>query len=428
MNCKCGNEMIKAGTRFNRKGRFQRYKCKKCGKYTQVSLEKAKSKIISYLKEIPKPIETPNERNISGVFENIRNIDDFIKEFNIDTEEWAINKHKINFYGSEKNPNFQMNAEMVKINPTEQRIPTIKQIKTNHKSKQHIGSLKCPDIEYKKSIVIGDAQIGFRRDLTTNKLIPFHDRKALNLTLEIIGDLEPDEVIIAGDMLDLAEAGKYTKEPEFYFTIQPALIEYSYFLEQIRNSLPNAKIVYLLGNHEKRLQKSIVENMLFAYNIKKYKETVPALSLRNLLSLDDMDIDVIEEYPGGEYWINDRLRVIHGETTKVSSELNNSKICTIMGHIHKIIKEYKTSHYKNGVEKIFVESIGCLCDITGSVPGVKKNNNWQQSILLVETYNEKYFNTQQIVYHSGVASLNGNLYVGTDNTKEIEDMFKLYLQ
>jgi len=395
---------------FNNQG--SRFKCSKCKKTFSNNIQNESHVIIE---------EKLNEQVMISKDIKIKTLDDLLKFGNVDLKVWNVDRNILNFWGNSENPNHQVKAWLTKIVPDKQVIPTIKKI-----------NVEIPDIKYskrkvygksKKSLVVGDAQVGFRRDVLTGELTPFHDRKAMDLTLNLINKIKPDEIIIAGDMLDFAEAGKYLKEPEFYFTFQPAIYEFANWLGNIRRVTPNSKIVYMIGNHEVRLANYIKENMLFAYGLKRFKGELSLLSLRNLLDLDSMEIEIIEEYPGGQYWINDNLRVIHGEYVQVAKELSNSKVSTIQGHNHRIEKMFKTAHGRDGIEKMFVESLGCLCHIDGRVPGVKKQPNWQQSVILVETM-EDFFNTQQIVYHSGRTLYNGELLYGEDNTKEIEELFK----
>jgi hypothetical protein len=163
--------------------------------------------------------------------------------------------------------------------------------------------------------------------------------------------------------------------------------------------------------------------MAFAWTLKNPKTDYSILSLRNLLDLDSFDIEFIEDYPGGQYWINENLRVVHGDYTKIDTELKNSKVSTIMGHLHRIEKKFKTSHGRDGIDKMFVETVGGLCKIDGTVPGVSKQPDWQQSILLVNTV-DKFFDTKQIVFHDGRTIHDNKLFVGSDYTAEINKQFE----
>jgi UDP-2,3-diacylglucosamine pyrophosphatase LpxH len=75
--------------------------------------------------------------------------------------------------------------------------------------------------------------------------------------------VQPDTVVINGDWLDMSEwSDKFAREPGFFFTTQPALFECHYWLQKLRRTLPNARIVYIEGNHEIRLKNSMTSHLL----------------------------------------------------------------------------------------------------------------------------------------------------------------------
>lgn len=423
---KCGSvELKKNGKRYNSSGETigQFYRCNDCDSRFLVNFEEVivtdlGSKNSTHIEEELKD----NEKIITFTGTKIPMTEkEVIEMYKIDLDIWTIEKLKFNQWGQEDKPNKQSTVILRKIIPDNPKCPVLKKIEM---PKFGIQPRDWSKKDIKKTIVACDSHIGFRRNLLSNKLEPFHDRQALDLFLNLCDYIQPDELILAGDMLDISEGSqKFLKEPEFYFTTQSALIEFGYILQKLRKSLPKTKIVYMIGNHEERLRKFALDNMAFAYTLKQPGTDMSILSLRNLLDLDSLCIDFIEDYPKGNYWINSKLRVIHGQVTKLESELSKSKISTIMGHTHKTSRKFKTSHGRDGIEKMFVETIGVLSKIDGTVPG-DAEPDWQQSILLVNTVGDKYFDTHAIVFHSGNTIYNDILFSGSDYTKEIESHFK----
>ncbi|MEG7688988.1 hypothetical protein U2044_15455, partial [Listeria monocytogenes] len=84
------------------------------------------------------------------------------------------------------------------------------------------------------TVVLPDMQIGFKRDPITNQLIPLHDRRAMFVAVESIKRINPNRIVLLGDNLDFAELSKYPTSPDHTFTIQDALLEYSWWLGLIR--------------------------------------------------------------------------------------------------------------------------------------------------------------------------------------------------
>ncbi|WP_218571937.1 hypothetical protein, partial [Pseudomonas sp. SZ57] len=81
-----------------------------------------------------------------------------------------------------------------------------------------------------------------------------------------------------------------------------------------RANAPEAEVTLIEGNHDRRLQKSILRNAKAAFGLKRANdpESWPVLSVPNLLRLDDLGVEYVEGYPAGEKWINDNLVCIHG--------------------------------------------------------------------------------------------------------------------
>lgn len=99
------------------------------------------------------------------------------------------------------------------------------------------------------ALIIPDSQNGFYRE--GNKLFPIHDRRAWGVAIEMARILQPDDIILLGDMVDLPDwSEKFTLSKDMYFTTQPTILETGYWLTVLRQSNPNSRIRYLEGNHE----------------------------------------------------------------------------------------------------------------------------------------------------------------------------------
>jgi len=416
----CGSER----TRRNGKGRivdknsFDR-KCIECNRrftvfdvefndewYKKVFAKNLESKVV-------KEIEGDNG-SIESNSTDIKTLDELIEFCKIDLSVWDIEKHIVNKYGV----NFQVKAWM------EKKVLGKKTIEIIHPvlfTLPLVPSIKIPQSKIKKTIILADMQIGFNRDINTGSLEPFHDRSAINCALDIIRDEQPEEIILNGDNLDLTEASKFEKKPEYFFTLQPAINEMGWLLSVLRTISPNSKIVWISGNHENRIEKSITNNLVYAYGIKPYNCDIPVMSLYNLLGMEKLDITYIPRYPSGTYWINNDLKVIHGEFIKLNKELEITKVSTIMSHVHKIEQTARTTTGRNGSSNVFIVSTGCLCKIDGTVPGVNSRPNWQNGITYVESTENK-FNIQNVQIINGETLFKSKEYKGKDYEEVIKDI------
>jgi hypothetical protein len=285
----------------------------------------------------------------------------------------------------------------------------------------------------KVAILGPDPQIGFRLDPKTKELDPFHDRRAMNIFLQVIKEFEPDKIINLGDLLDFPQFGRYAQEPGFALTTQDTLEEGHRFLAEQRANAPDAEIVVLEGNHDLRLASYIMQNAKAAFGITRAKDPSgwPVMSVPYLLRMDELNINYVAGYPAGEYYINDRLKCIHGRRTgqrgKVAARvLEDERISTVTGHNHHIELLHKTLHSRNGPVSSYAASLGCLCRIDGVVPSygnginehgnaVKKYEDWQQGIGII--YYEEGEGDHTLVHvpiHEGKAIIDGKVYQAED--------------
>ena len=278
------------------------------------------------------------------------------------------------------------------------------------------------------AMILPDMQVGYYRS-RSGDLEPIHDEEAIAVALAITADINPTLVILVGDNLDGAELGKYRTSPAYQQTTQAAIDRLATLCAELRHAAPNARIVWLAGNHEERLPRYLLDNAVAAFGLRKGNapDSWPVLSLPYLARMDEHDIEFVPGYPASAFWINDRLRVIHGD--KVASGgstahkyLGNEKVSVIYGHIHRREYAARTREDRDGPKEIMAASPGCLATINGAVPSTKggldldgrpmtRVEDWQQGIGVV-TYQEGdgMFAYHNIAIHDGWAMWAGKEY------------------
>jgi predicted phosphodiesterase len=254
---------------------------------------------------------------------------------------------------------------------------------------------------WKTAALLPDTQFGFRRDLQTAALDPFHDDRALDVSLQILDGERPDLTIFLGDVLDLASFGKYRQEPGFVLTVQPTIdTAYEYIAKAMAYSKEGR---FIEGNHDVRLQNMIIDNAVAAFGIRRAAAPPsewPVLSVPFLLNLDDLGVKYVGGYPAGATYINDNLAAIHGR--KVGNDrrsaatmvVEDERVSVVFGHVHRIETTYRTRNTRGAAKISLAHTPGCLCRIDGAVPGVKGGmdafghavkswENWQNGMTIV---------------------------------------------
>lgn len=369
-----------------------------------------------------------NERVIDSKSRRIATLEQLIEFCQIDLSVWKIDRHVINKWEVGINsdgtvitsPLFQVKAWLSKIEP-EAIKPVIQPIQINADIPK-MGKTKKAG--YKKSLLLGDAQIGFTRSMRTGKLDPFHDRRTIDIAFQLLKKHQFDLVVIGGDWLDFSMWSKqFLKKPSFYFTTQPALVECAWILSIFRQLQPDAEIIFLEGNHEIRPEKAIMEHFVDGYGLRSADnvEGMAVMSIPNLLGLPKLNIQYYGNYPANEYWLNDRAVIRHGDTAKKGSGATVSALAKeaisteVVFHIHRLEMVSKTIHTREGTEIVNQFCPGCLCRIDGSVPGDDRPN-WQQGIGVINYDDKRYINIEPIPIQDGQALYRDEIYTGNDYT------------
>jgi predicted phosphodiesterase len=262
--------------------------------------------------------------------------------------------------------------------------------------------------KWQVAVAGADTQIGYRN--VNGELDPFHDEKAMALFVELVRLEKPERVILAGDIIDLAEQGRWTQEAGFALTTQAAIDRTYRFLYDLREAAPSAKIDLIEGNHDKRMQNFVELNAKSAFGLKRagWPDEWPVMSIPYLLRLDELKVTYYDAYPNAHVWINNNLRAEHG--TKVNSNgstaqryLNETPhISRLFGHTHRQEVVQRTTWDRMGKIRSQAINPGCLCRVDGAVPGVHGSigadgkpatyyEDWQQGAAVIRYTDDEFF-------------------------------------
>lgn len=295
-------------------------------------------------------------------------------------------------------------------------------------------SIKLPAIktkpkkaEFKSCVILPDMQIGYYR--SHNGLEPTHDEDALDIALAITAQVNPDMVVMVGDNLDMPEFGKYRLSSAYAMTTQASIDRATTMCAQVRAAAPNAEIYWIAGNHEERIVNYVIDNAKAAFGLKRGNtpESWPVLSVPYLCRFDDYGVQYVPGYPAGKVWINQRIKVIHGDKVRSNgstahSFLGSQKTSVIYGHIHRREWAERSREDWDGAKTIMAASPGTLARTDGMVPSTKGGidldgrpltivEDWQQGLAVVH-YEEGdgEFWYEQIAIHNKRAYYNGKVY------------------
>lgn len=237
------------------------------------------------------------------------------------------------------------------------------------------------------TIAAGDAQY------------PFADEHSVGLFHRAVRELQPDTVVLVGDMVDFPALSKYEQRKEWVGSTQASIDGYHGFLAKTRANAPNSRIVAVHGNHEQRLISSLERNLSEVAGLRRALGNRALLSVQNLCRYDELEVESVDGYPNGVFWLEDNLKFIHGTNTKkggsnAAKYLQEERETTIYGHTHRQELAYRTYAQKVGAVTLGAGSPGALCRLDGLVPGyhyspqadgapVQKAEDWQAGIMII---------------------------------------------
>lgn len=324
--------------------------------------------------------------------------DKLLRRVGLDPAEWVVTnvKAREGTWGSADAPNEQLRLE-VSVRPALSglKLPELKGWKPLPKPKPR--KTTGPST----AVVCGDHHA------------PHHDKTLHRLFCEFLTDEQPDLIEINGDLLDFADISRHRQMPKtgpggeypFTNTVNECLQSGFNLLLDYRTACPDAQIRLKFGNHDMRLYYSLVDNLKGLYDITAAGEQTPALSLRNLLRLDELHIELVEkDWEKAKTRIGKRLTALHGYSTsknpggKMLTELSGS---TLQGHSHRMSLIYRTAHDPDdGTETRLAGECGCMCEIEDGL-GYANCPDWQQGAMLVKTWPNNDFTVAPIVYLPG---------------------------
>jgi predicted phosphodiesterase len=192
---------------------------------------------------------------------------------------------------------------------------------------------------------------------------PFHDPDVLAVVQAIAEDTQPDWLIHGGDLLDCRHLSRFSKNPDRKDSQQDEIDMAREHLATMRLAAPNSRFVYLEGNHEQRLQRTLWDSEGTAAVLTQLRVIKKALTWPVLLGLDELNI---EFYPYGE---QSKQKLLPKFITKHGNIVRQASGATAMAELRKYGKSGSSGHtHRLGVvwhrdsngSHTWVET-GCTC-------------------------------------------------------------------
>jgi len=198
--------------------------------------------------------------------------------------------------------------------------------------------------------------------------VPYHNTHALDAAIEYGKEKGVNAVIINGDFLDCYQISSYEKDPSKR-SFAEELKMGKEILEIIRICFKEAKIVYVMGNHEERYEK---------YMFSKAPELlgIDALDMYQLLDFGHLGIDIVRNK---RYLELGNLTLLHGHELAGSSSsgvaralYNKTRTFAMCGHHHQT-DEFSVKDIRQRATRAW--TVGCLCELNPAYRPINKYNH-----------------------------------------------------
>jgi predicted phosphodiesterase len=195
---------------------------------------------------------------------------------------------------------------------------------------------------------------------------PFVNKAAWKLLLDVGKALKPHLIVIHGDFFDFYSVSRHLLDPQMDFrTWKDEMAAAREGLDELISTVPHKDLVYLEGNHEKRLIKYIHEKAPKLSGLFKAEECMGL----------PRDIKYIPYGQMGKYVIGN-LVCVHGSRAgenPAASMVKKFRSSVIFGHTHKI-QEY---HIQNAHGDDFVAlNIGWLGNQRQAADYIQDISDW----------------------------------------------------
>lgn len=194
---------------------------------------------------------------------------------------------------------------------------------------------------FKKVVIVGD----------------LHDKNVdeffMDVFLDSIERINPDVIVLNGDIFDLPEFSKYTVDPRDWDVVGRIKYAHDHILGPIREICPNAQIDFIEGNHEFRLLRHLADA---TPALRAVLSDLHGMTVASLLGLDKFKINYIAKGNLAAYSLGDQ----HKEIAKNYKIYFNSFIVSHDGSAKNLgFPGVNGHHHKTEVEAMYNEHFGC---------------------------------------------------------------------
>lgn len=310
----------------------------------------------------------------------LNNTDQLLRERGLDPDDWEIANCIVNEWDWHGETYKQLKVHLKRKRRLDMIVPArvkLGKVWSDFGIRQHLD-----DDEAELVVFVGDQHA------------PFQDPELHKRFCEFLYQQDPERGVLMGDTIDLTNASRHPREPDWAASTQECLDAGGQMICEYREASEETKWVKLLGNHEERLRRAVIDGLGDFYGLRPAQVTgmpdlPPIFDPAFLLRLDEFNITPVGykgNYKHAKHVVTPYLVAQHGENARAGSgssvlgALGKIDYSLIIGHTHRQGLVQKTIRQSNGVPRLLQGGeTGCMCRIEdglGYAPGADWSNGF----------------------------------------------------
>jgi hypothetical protein len=159
-----------------------------------------------------------------------------------------------------------------------------------HASVKHYSDISQERMNYGSTYDMGNGKsfktVLIASDLHDKEIDPFF----LRVFLDTAERVQPDIIVLGGDVFDLPEFGVYTVDPREWDVVGRIKFVHENILRPLREKCPNTQIDFIEGNHEARLLRHLADK---TPALRAVLSDLHGFTVGSLLGLDEFEVNYI---------------------------------------------------------------------------------------------------------------------------------------
>lgn len=239
---------------------------------------------------------------------------------------------------------------------------------------------------------------------------PFQDEPSLAIAQAIVEDERPNFIVHKGDGLDARTLSRFDKDPNRKETLQDEIDLFRAHLAAMRLASPDSRFIYLEGNHEDRLRRTLWNLEGPSAVLGQLTAFQKAMTWPALLGLDELGVEFIPYGEQSKREILPKFITKHGSVVRsksgatASAEQAKYNKSGSSGHTHRLGVVW---HRDSNGAHVWAET-GCTCKLD---PEYCVDPDWQNGAVFWTFDKQTGAATPELIYiHNGLAVFRGRVY------------------